>query len=252
MQEFNDPGLPNPQPTSKGAAWRLQAVFFEPAALWDDIRAKPGFLIALILCIIISVGGAAAVYSKVDLRDIMEASIKASSAGEKMTSDQIREQVDQIANTPFFPVMKWAGPIIGAPIVILVVAGLMMLMVYLGGSESTFGRLMSVTTHAFFFYYVVYTALTVVIFFASSDPKAIDIQNPVMSNLGFLFSPKESPALNRLASSVDLITLYVVYLLGSGMAGVSRKMKAGSGILMIGGLYALYVTVAVLWRAFVG
>jgi hypothetical protein len=236
----------------KGSVWRLQGIFFDPRATFRDIRRKPTFLVALVLCMAVALAGAAVIYSRVDMSQIMEQQIRSSGAGQQMTDEQIREQVRTISQSPIVGVMAWLGPVAGAPFLIFIVSSLLILMVYLAGTETSFKKLLGVTAYTYFLYYVVSTVLVTVVFLVATDPRTIDIQNPIASNLGHLVDAGQSPVLHRLASSFDLITFYVLYLLGLGTATVSGKMKVGTGIGLVGTLYGLYVLLAIGWRAIFG
>ncbi len=236
----------------KGSVWRLQGIFFDPRATFRDIDRRPSFLLALLLCMAVGLAGAAAMYTRVDMAQVMEQQIRSSGAGERLTDEQIRQQVRSVVESPLFPIMKWFGPLAGAPFMILVVSALLMLMVVLAGSETSFKKLLGVTSYTYFLYYVVYSCLAVIVFFLADDPRMIDIQNPVASNLGHLVDARESPVLHRLGSSVDLITFYVIYLLGVGTAAVSGRMKVGTGVGLVAVLYGVYVLLAIGWRAIFG
>jgi hypothetical protein len=200
----------------------------------------------------ISLAASTVIYTKIDLADVIEAQIRSSSQGAQLTTEQIETQVDGLKNSPFFPIMKWGGPLIGPPVLIFVVAALMLLLVYLMGSETTYKRLLGVTSHTYFFYYLVYSGLTVAVFLLASDPKSIDIQNPVYTNLGFLVEAKDGPVINKILSSLDIITIYIICLLGLGMSKVSERMKSGRGIVLVASIYIVYVLLGVGWRAIFG
>lgn len=255
MQDERSAGTNPPEQentSQEGTLWRLQGIFFEPGRTFESIKKRPGFILPILLCIGISLVASAAIYSKIDLSDVIVQQIRDSRQGSQMTSEQIEEQVSQIVNSPLYPVMKWAAPLLGPVFLIFIVAGLLMLLVYVAGSETNYTKLLGVTSHSYFFYYLVYSGLTVLVFFLSSDPKAIDIQNPVYTNPGPLVDSGQNPALHRLLTSLDLITLYVMFLLGLGLSKVSRRMSLGKGLTLVGLLYFVYVLLATGWKAFVG
>lgn len=240
------------QVESKGALWRLQGVFFEPSATFEDISRKPGFWVALILCIVLSLVTTAVLFSKIDMGDLMAQQIRQSSQGQQMSEEQIQAQVDQIQSSPVMPVLRWLGPLFGTPIVIFAIAGILMLSVYLSGTETTFKKLLGVVTHSFFAYSVVSSALFLVVLLMAADPQAISIDNPVATNLGALLSAKENPILARLGASIDILSFYAIFLMGLGLSKICPKTSLSRGIVMIAIPWALYVAVAVAWKAFIG
>ncbi len=240
------------QAEDMGAVQRLVGVILEPGRTFEAIARRPTFLLAVIVTIVISTVAAAVLYSRIDMAQMMEAQIRSSSAGERMTAEQIRQQVETITTSPFYKVMLWAGPILANPIMVVALAGILLLMVYLAGSETTFLKVLGVAAHAMFFMSLVSGGLMIIVLLLAADPQAIDIQNPLYTNLGHLVSAKESPVLNRLLSSVDIITLYVIYLLGLGLSKVCSRMSVGKGVFLVAVPWLVYVAIAVLWRAVVG
>jgi hypothetical protein len=122
-------------------------------------------------------------------------------------------------------------------------------MVHLSGSETSYKKLLGVTSHCLFLQTVVGSVLMVTVYALASDPKSIDFQNPVYTNLGPLVDSKDSPILYKLASSADLVIWYVIYLLGMGTAAVSRRMTVGKGVLLVAVLYLFYVLLSLGWAA---
>ena len=117
------------------------------------------------------------------------------------------------------------------------------------GNETSYKKLLGVTAHCLFFQTLIGSVMILLVYSLASDPKAIDIQNPVYTNLGPLVDAKESPILSKLASSVDLVVWYVIYLLGLGTATVSKRMAVGTGVALVAALYIVYVILGVGWTA---
>jgi len=77
---------------TKSSIWRLQGIFFEPSATFEDINKKPTFLVPLLLSILIALIGWNLVDNLVDLQEVMEVQIKASPQAERLTQEQIELQ----------------------------------------------------------------------------------------------------------------------------------------------------------------
>ncbi|UCF38074.1 MAG: YIP1 family protein [Acidobacteriota bacterium] len=223
-------------PPVRGAAWRLQGIFFEPSATFEDINLKPGFIVPLILSILVAFLAWFVIDSVIDLDEYLIAQIEKAPQAERLTAEQIEQQA-KISGT----IVRWVGPAIGPLIMLFLVSGVLMLLIYLSGSETTFMKLLGVASHTFFFQTVVGSILLAVVFSLTQDPQAIDVQNPYMTNLGHLFNPKESPVVYRFMSSMDLISFYVIYLLGLGVSKVSRKISVGKGVVLVFIPFLLYV-----------
>ena len=71
------------------------------------------------------------------------------------------------------------------------------------------------------------------VLFSKSSPSLIELQNPLMSNLGFLFDPKTQLLPYTLASSIDIFNIWSVILLIIGFAAVGRTSRGKSAAIVI-------------------
>jgi len=127
------------------------------------------------------------------------------------------------------------------PLMMLIIAGILMVMAnFVFGGTATFKQLFSVAAHAQMVG-IIYGLLIVVILFLK-DPADVDLQNPIASNLGLLIPMETSKFLHRLAISVDIFSLWQVYLLGTGAAICGRLSKA-KGIMAIGIPWLVWVLI---------
>jgi hypothetical protein len=115
----------------------------------------------------------------------------------------------------------------------LIVAGVLLLTFRLMAGEGDFRQAFSVTVYAWYPRLIKGIFGTVVILTRKSL-SIVDLQNPLMSNLGFLFDPRTKPLQFALASSVDLFTIWSVVLLVIGFAAVSRLSRGRSAGIVVG------------------
>lgn len=211
------------EPEVKGAWWRLQGIFLEPTRTFQFIRHEPNWVLPVAAAALIALSGSLFIVNTIGLRNIIEMQVTARSATQQMPPEQLDQIVDQALESPIVPIMMYASPVLGVLLVTLASAGIFLMILFLAGGESTFLRVFSVTGHTFFFYYLVYSGLSVVVILLTPDPTQTDLESPVRSNLGFLVSRRENPALYSAASSADLISFYHIYLLALGLSVVSQK-----------------------------
>lgn len=236
-EQYLSPEDQNQAEPVKGTFWRLQGIFFEPTKTFEDINRKPTVLVPIIICIIIAVIAVLGIGMFADYEELAIQAIKASPQGANLSDEQIQQGAGIQAT-----IMQVAGPII-VPIYLLAVAGILMLLAVLSGGESTYKKVLSVVANVNVFHSVVKTVLTLLIFGLASDPLTIDLQNPIMSNLGILFNQKESPGLYTLASWIDIIAFYVIYLMGLGLSKVCKGVKLGKGIALVAIPYIVIVAI---------
>ncbi len=226
-----------PQP--KGALWRLQGIFFEPSETFKDINLKPGFIVPLIVAMLVTLAAWQAIAHLVDLHELLMAQVKSAPQAAGLSEDQLASSVNfQVI------ILQYLVPLF-IPLMALIYSGVFMLMVWISGSETTFSRLFSVVTHTIFFQSLVGAVLLVIVFALASDPYAVNLQNPIFTNLGPLVDPKASPVLYKLASSVDIISIYVIYLFGLGISKVSKRLSVGKGVTLVVIPYLVYLAISV-------
>ena len=96
-----------------------------------------------------------------------------------------------------------------------------------------FGAAMAVTMYAFL-PSVIRTLLAIVSLLAGSDPDAFRIDNPIATNPGFFLSSAEHPALYKLASSIDVFTIWTLVLMVIGFTCISKAKKGTSAAIVVG------------------
>lgn len=219
----------------RGAFWKI---FFEPAKCFAGLNAKPAFLIPMLLCMLVALGSSYLIFSKVDMAQAMRKQIESSSAAAQLSEEEIAEQVRMA--TKFGKISALVAPPVTTPLLILLIAGLMMLGIYISGSETTFSRVVSVSTHSMLFYMVISGILTATVFLFAADPNAIDLRNPVFTNPAGLVDPQESGVLYAFLSHLDILAWYSIYLLGLGLSIVATKCSVAKGVFLVGIWYVLY------------
>jgi hypothetical protein len=231
-----------PQPT--GAVSRLAGIFFQPRQTFEDIDRRPTWAIVLILAILISLVGTMVVMNLVGFENIMDQQIRTNPRMQEMTEEQRALMLE----SPFLKVFAYASSVVGVPVIILVTSLLLMLLFWMGGADVPFVKFLSVVAHSFFAYSLVAMVLSLLIVLMAADRAELDVANLVASNLGGLVTRAESPVLQTILSSLDLLTFYYLFLLSLGLSIISRKTFGGAALLVFA-LWAVYVALKVGWAA---
>jgi hypothetical protein len=91
-----------------------------------------------------------------------------------------------------------------------------------------------------------------VVIFAGVAPESFNIKNFAPTNLGAFLDPLDTnKALYSLATSVDLITIWMLVLLSIGLATVAG-VKRKSGYFAVFGWWAIVVLIGMGWAAAFG
>ena len=99
---------------------------------------------------------------------------------------------------------------------------------------------------------VIKTLLGTIVLFLGMAPESFNVNNFAPTNLGAFLSPTDTnPALYKLATSLDFVTLWSMFLLGIGLATVAG-VKRSSGYIAVFGWWAIIVLCSVGWAALMG
>ena len=94
--------------------------------------------------------------------------------------------------------------------------------------------------------------LGIIVIFAGTAPESFNIKNYAPTNLGAFLNPLDTnKALYALASSIDLITIWTLVLLGMGVAIVAG-VKRSSGYIAVFGWWVVIILISVGWAAVMG
>lgn len=148
------------------------------------------------------------------------------------------------------------GIFIGNPILLLIIigvgsVGLWGTINFLFGGKATYGSIFAMWMYAGL-PGVIKVILGIVVIYAGTAPESFNIKNYAPTNLGAFLNPLDTnAALYSLASSIDIITIWGMVLLGMGLATVAG-VKRSSGYIAVFGWWAIFVLIGVGWAAAMG
>lgn len=225
----------------------LPGVFFSPKETFQKLMARPWWLAFLPIVIVgaLSMVGSYLFMSRVDMAQFVRDQIRQNKFASQMSDAQIEEAAERAAQRP-----KWIQPVIGffaTGVVVAILAAIFWLVLLAFGSEITYGRSFQATGWAFL--PGVLTGLIFIVLLLVKDANAIDVQNPIMTNLGALIGKEALPKpLYTLLSAIDIFKLWIVGLLSVGLAAAGRTRVARAAAAVIS-LYALWVLIRMAFSA---
>jgi hypothetical protein len=96
---------------------------------------------------------------------------------------------------------------------------------------------------------IIKSLLGSVVLFAGAAPESFNLNNFAPTSVGAFLNPLETnAALYKLASSLDITTIWYLFLMGMGLAIVAG-VKRTSGYIAVFGWWALIVLITVGWTA---
>lgn len=241
MSDPNTPGFQqgisslNPQPEPPGeptmsTVETLTSIFFEPGRVFEALRARPRFLVAGIIIIILTIAVTLILFQKVDFAAFMNEKLANSPNGAQMSPEQ-REMSIRV------------GKIIGEvspPIVVMIMfaagAALYLLGVMAMGKSITYKQALAVWVYSDFPPAVITTILSIVIMFIKPGD-SIDLSRPggglLVTNPSVLLGPGASPVMLTVLASLDIVRFYGLFLAAQGLRKVARLSSGAAWAIVL-------------------
>lgn len=220
--------VPRPAPTPDAPAplsafERIAGLFYEPSRVFENLRAHPRWLTALLIVALCSFIYTTAFTRRVTPERIADYTtekivesgfVPADKAGE-MKEQQIRDAKD--------PVKVWGGVVNQVAVTFVfmcIVAGIILLGVLAFGGRMNFWQALSVAVHAALPVVVISKLLSLLLLYLKSPDDLHPILGAnglVQDNLGVLFSPAAHPVLYAAASFIGVLSFYSLWLMATGM-----------------------------------
>jgi len=235
-------------PESGGGFFQnLIDVYFAPREAFTRIVRNPTFLLPLIGHIVLVLGFTGIWMNKMDAREFMKVQLEESGQWDKIPAEQ-REAILERAPGQM-KIFGWIGPVVATPLILLVTASVLMFIFrFFYSGEVPFKQAFSIVTWTLFATSVVTTPLVLAVLHLKDDWN-INPQEAVQANLGLLLD-KSSAAkpLWALFTSIDLFSLWMVFLLAVGFGVASRK-TTGSALWGVAIPWVVIVLGKVGWAA---
>ncbi|MGP8244828.1 MAG: YIP1 family protein [Bryobacteraceae bacterium] len=220
---------------------RLTGVFFEPGKTFADIVARPRWLVPMLLLILIGLAATVEMSQRVGWERIVRHSVETSSRAQSLDAQQKERNIEM--GVKIASVTAYLGPIVGVPIYLLVVAGVL-LGIFAGilSAPIKFKQAFAVVAYANL--PGVISGILLMVVMLLKNPDEFNVQNPLAFNPGAYMDPlTSSKSLYSLATSLDLFTLWVIVLLAIGF-----KSAAGRKLSFAGAFLAVFLP----WCVWVG
>ncbi len=240
------------QPTAESAAGlsqmqRVTNIFSAPSKTFTDIKVgHRSWWLPFVIYIILGYAFFGVISTKIGMRQVTENQIHLSQKTQdrlaQLTPEQ-REMNMKISTT----VTTWVFYLTPALLLIIgvVVSAVMLGTINFGfGGKATFGGVFSMWMYAML-PSMVKTLLGIAVVLAGAAPESFNVKNYAPTNLGAFLSPTDTgPALYALASSIDIITIWCLVVMGIGLATVAG-VKRSSGYISVFAWWILVVLIGV-------
>ena len=225
---------------------RLTNTFTAPSKTFEDIRrGNRSWWLPFIIYIVLGFVFYGVVNAKVGMRQVSENQIKLSPKTEDQMAQLPPEQREQRMK---ISTAITQGIFLGTPVILLII-GAVISLVLMGtinfgfGGRAKFGSIFAVWMYAML-PSCIKTLLGIVVLYAGAAPESFNIKNFAPTNVGAFLNPIDTnPGLYSLATSIDLITIWCLVLVGIGIALVAG-VKRGSGYIASFGWWVVVVIVS--------
>ena len=225
-----DPVPPTP-PMSEGA--RIINTYIAPSKTFTDLRRSAAWWAPWILISVFSLAFMYTISKQVGFEQISKNQIAHSKRADQFDKLPADQQARQLG----FSVKIFQGFAICTPLLVLFFTLISTVILWgtfkVGFSaETTFGQAYAIGMYAGL-PGIVGAILGIISLFAGVSPEGFDINNPVATNLAYFLDQDTTGKFVRgMASSIDLITIWSVVLLGIGFSCTS-KVKRSTAIMVV-------------------
>lgn len=216
---------------------RLIRVFYEPEKVFAEIKdAQKGvWMLPLIATLLISFLTTFTFLSMIGLETITRNQLEASP---RVTQSLGQERIDQMAReagaSTARKVVTYATAVAASAISMLLVAAILFGLAQMMDAGTTYGKVLAVCCYSFFAYGLVTGIMSIAIIAATSDYSGLDLGSLIKTNPAiFLDKSTTSRPLYSLLSSLDLLSFWLIFLLGLGLSKVGPKLKLSRALTLV-------------------
>ena len=242
---------PSPAPVvpekSGGVLQDLLDVYFAPREAFERIVRHRRWLLPAVGMVVVGLVFVGIWLNRMEPREFLATQLQESGQWEKIPAENREQLLDQQAK--FIPIITWIMAPLGAVVTLVVVAGVLLFVFrFFYAGEVGFLQALAIVAWSFFAVGLVTTPLTLAVMGLKGDWN-LNPQDVLQANLGLVLDRSETAKpLWALATSLDLFSFWMIFLLATGFAVASRK-TTGSALWGVVVPWALVVAIKVGWAA---
>ena len=239
---------PSPVAPEKAGGFfqNLVDLYVAPRQAFERIVKSPQFVLPLIGHILLTFAFTGIWLHKMDAREFIKTQIEESGRADKIPAEQREAIIEQQAK--FMPIFAWASPVFLVIGIVVVAACLMLIYRFFYSSDVGFRQSFAIVTWEFFAVGIVTTVVIVAVLSLKGDWN-LNPQEVVQANLSLFFEKSATAKpLWALLTSIDVFSLWSIFLLATGFGVASRK-STGSAIWGIVVPWVVIVLIKVGWNA---
>jgi Yip1-like protein len=240
---------------------KLGNIFFEPSAVFRNLRAHPSWFGALLIAALLSFTYVTAFTYRLTPERIVSFTLDKVAEKGWIPADQLAPmKAQQIADakSPAKIAGNAVSTFVGLFVVMCIIAGLYMLFVLLFGGRLGFWQALSAAAWAALPAIIIGKVLSLVLLYIK-DPDDIHPllgqETLVTDNLGALVKPADSPVLFSVLATFGVLAFYQLWLTATGLRHTSDRLSKGSAwtiaIIFFGIVLLLRIASSALFGSFI-
>jgi hypothetical protein len=220
VPEPTGPGLSEPQ--------RLVNTFFAPSKTFTDIRRNASWWVPFLLVSIFSISFFVMVDKKVGFDQVARTMFANSKAIQQL--DPAQQEQAYSRTITGFKAGEYGAPIFVLIYVLITAAVLMGTFNFMMDAQVSFNQSMAIVMYGWL--PGILSAILAILALAFGDPEGFRMDNPVGTNPAHFMDPATtSKFLYAVLTSVDVISLWIVILIGIGFAlNAKKKISTGAAV----------------------
>jgi len=218
----------------------LFKVLWSPGEAMFSLSKNPKVLTPILFLTLFSTITGAVLVMKLDSAELAMRAIERSSRGSSL-SDEQKAQMRRQVNSPIVKGFTFVSAVLGSLLVVLIVAGIYFALFTMLGREGGFKAFFSITAYAFV--PTIFRSLAAVVSAYVVPPSSLmPDELGSLSPAVFLDRDSLSPVVFTAVNTIDLVSIWVLILLGIGYGFVTRKsLSKASRAAAVLGPFLLYV-----------
>lgn len=214
-------------------------MFISPLATFDSLRDRPRWFFPVLFSATVSAAANFYIIQRIGLMQL----IKTASQSNYMVDPQVAVQnVLEYQNRIL--AIQAGSVFVNVFVIALMTAVVFWLLLTILGHDVSFRKSLAAVSHANMLPIIVRGSMTALAAAIIQDAGALNLRNPLATNIAFFLQPS-SPVALRLLTSLDAITFTNVILLAMGLTRVCPQLSVRAALAMVFLCWAAYIGVKI-------
>ena len=232
-------------------AMGLLSIFYSPADAYVNSGSR-GWMIALAAACLVAVLANAFIISKIGYGTIVRNQIESSPRiAEQLGPAGVDKAVHDSESGTVGKFFAYAGAAVAIPIITFLFAGVAYGFFLVLGGQTTFWNIVTTGVWATYGILVVTMGGSAATVAAMNDFSGVDVSRIFGLNAG-LFMADAKPVVRALASGIDLIAFWGIFLQVTGVTKISQRVTVGQALTVYITLHVLFTMMRAGWAAMFG